>query len=39
MGMAGFFAPVSAARLEALRRDPDSAEEFLHPDAVLQWIG
>ena len=38
MGMAGCLAPVSAARLEALRRDPDSVEEFLYPDAVLQWI-
>ncbi len=32
MGMAGCFAPVSPARLEALRRDPDSIEEFLYPD-------
>ena len=32
MGMAGCFAPVSAARLEALRRDPDSIGEFLYPE-------
>lgn len=32
MGMAVFFAPVSAAKLEELRRDPDSIEEFLYPD-------
>ena len=38
MGMAGCFAPVSAARREALRRDPDSIGEFFYPDAVLQWI-
>jgi hypothetical protein len=32
MGMSGCFAPVTAAQLEALRRDPDSIEAFLYPD-------
>jgi hypothetical protein len=34
--MAGCLAPASAARLEALRRDPDSADGFPCSDAVLQ---
>ena len=32
MGMSGFFAPVSAARLAMLQRDPESIDEFLNPD-------
>jgi hypothetical protein len=32
MGMSGCFAPVTAAQLEALRRDPDSIEAFLYPN-------
>ena len=32
MGMSIFFAPVSAAKLEQLRRDPDAIEAFLYPD-------
>lgn len=32
MGMSGCFAPVTAARLAALRRDPDAVVAFLHPD-------
>ena len=29
MGMAVFFAPLDAAKLEQLRRDPDAIEVFL----------
>ena len=32
MGMAVFFAPISAAKLEELRKDPESIEEYLYPD-------
>jgi hypothetical protein len=32
MGMAVFFAPVSAAKLEEFRRDPDAIEAFLYPE-------
>lgn len=32
MGMAVFFAPISAAKLEELRKDPDSIEQFLYRD-------
>jgi len=32
MGMVGYIAPVSAATLEELRRDPESVEDYLYPD-------
>ena len=33
MGMAVFFVPIDAAKLDELRRDPDTIEEFLYPES------